>query len=74
MFGHINWFIELDVAVEAYTYSLNCELDKSMTYGECAEFFDNEAKDLRNNNNADSLSEMANMLRHAEKRCFELES
>lgn len=74
MFAHINCLIELDIAVNEYADSLNVIIDKSTPYGECADFFDSAANKPHNSNNADSLFEMATVLRHAEARWHKLES
>ena len=73
MFAKINSTIDLDNAVNQKSAELNCELDNSMTYAEQADFYDSEADAPRNHDDAESLRKMAEILRAADSRWFELE-
>jgi len=65
--------IELNNHVEEEAARLNCKLDDSMTYVEQAKFFEDEAANPKNDDDADALTEMARILRAAEARWFELD-
>lgn len=64
---------ELNEKVETAAYARNCELDNSLSYAENADWYAEESENPLNHDSADSLSAMADILRAADTRWFELE-
>ncbi len=62
---------ELNEMVEKAAFERNCELDSSSTYEESADWFDEEAP--KAGNGEGGMRELADILRAAETRWFELE-
>lgn len=74
MFQNITNTVDLDDAVNTKAAELNCELDSGSSYKEQAEFFESEAENQKNHDDAKGLEEMARILREADKRWFEIEN
>jgi hypothetical protein len=72
MFDKITNAVDLYEAVTTKAAELNCELGSGMSYQEQAEFFENKAENMKNHDDVDGLNEMANILRAAEKRWYEI--
>lgn len=70
MFDKIDNVVSLAGAIGYLSYRFNCELDSSLTYTEQADFFEREMEKTGENAN---MRQMADALREAEKRWFELE-
>ena len=64
--------VELNEIAEQEAYDRNCELDNSMGYGEQADFLEQETRKM-DADEARSLLELAEILREAETRWFELQ-
>lgn len=63
---------ELNDLLEDAAIERNCELSSDMTYLEQAEFFESEAP--KAGNGEDKMLELAEILRAAESKWYELES